>query len=293
MIKHFLSVIKPGIVAGNLVVATASYFMAVMGNIHWPCFLAMTVGTGCVIASGCVLNNWIDRDIDGLMQRTRQRVMVLRLISEPVVLGYAILLGFAGFGLLALMTNKIVVFAGILGFSVYVGLYSFWLKRCSVFSTLVGGIAGACPPVMGYCSGTGTLDSGAVILFLAFYLWQIPHAYAIAIHRLDDYKNARIPVLPVRAGPQVMRYHMVFYILAFTLVALLLAQQHYVGSMYSVFMALLGGIWFLLAVQKNRQKPRLWARRIFLFSLVVVISISALMMLDCHPDVFYGDMVRR
>lgn len=150
-----------------------------------------------VVASGCVFNNYIDRDIDRKMERTKNRVLVKGLISPAVSLVYATLLGIAGFMLLWFGANPLACWLGVMGFVVYVGVYSLYMKRHSVYGTLIGSLSGAAPPVIGYCAVTGEFDSGAAILLAIFSLWQMPHSYAIAIFRFKDYRAANIPVLPV------------------------------------------------------------------------------------------------
>ena len=130
----------------------------------------------------------------------------------------------------------------------------------------MGSISGACPPVIGYCAVTNQFDIGAAIMLVAFCLWQIPHSYAIAIYRFDDYKAAKIPVLPVTEGIKAARNHIIGYIVAFTLVALMLSQQAYVGAVYAIAMAILGLYWLYIAVADfNRLDNHQWARRLFVF----------------------------
>ena len=197
MLKRYLLVTKPGIIFGNLISVVGGFFLSSKGSLELDLFLATLVGVSLVIASGCVFNNYIDRDIDCLMERTRNRVLVQGLIGPRATLGYATGLGIVGVALLY-WVNPLSAALGGLGFVVYVGLYTLWLKRRSVYGTLVGSLSGATPPVIGYCAVSNEFDSGALILLLIFSLWQMPHSYAIAIFRFKDYQAAAIPVLPVK-----------------------------------------------------------------------------------------------
>ena len=187
--------------------------------------LATVIGLSLVVASGCVLNNCIDRDIDRHMERTRGRVTVTGQISLKAALAHGLVLGVAGFGLLWWRTNPLTTALAGFGYFVYVGLYSLWFKRRSQYGTLVGSLSGAMPPVVGYCAVSGQFDAGAASLLAIFCLWQMPHSYAIAIFRLKDYEAAGIPVLPVARGIAVTKIHIVLYILAFMAATLALCLR--------------------------------------------------------------------
>ena len=207
MFKQYLQVTKPGIIFGNLISVIGGFLLASKGHIDYPLFVWTLLGVSLVVASGCVFNNYIDRDIDRKMERTKNRVLVKGLISPEASLVYATLLGIAGFMLLWFGANPLACWLGVMGFVVYVGVYSLYMKRHSVYGTLIGSLSGAAPPVIGYCAVTGDFDSGAAILLAIFSLWQMPHSYAIAIFRFKDYQAANIPVLPVVKGISVAKNH--------------------------------------------------------------------------------------
>ena len=166
--KQYLQVTKPGIIFGNLISVIGGFLLASKGSIDYPLFIYTLVGVSLVVASGCVFNNYIDRDIDRKMERTKNRVLVKGLISPAVSLVYATLLGIAGFMLLWFGANPLACWLGVMGFVVYVGVYSLYMKRHSVYGTLIGSLSGAAPPVIGYCAVTGEFDSGAAILLAIF-----------------------------------------------------------------------------------------------------------------------------
>lgn len=280
MFKRYLLITKPGIIMGNLVSVLGGFFLAADGSQSHALLLLTLLGVSCVIASGCVFNNYIDRDIDGLMERTRNRVLVKGLISPRASLIYASLLGLVGVALL-LNVNLLATLLGVAGFAVYVGLYTLWLKRRSVYGTLVGSLSGATPPVIGYCAVRGEFDAGALLLLIIFSLWQMPHSYAIAIFRLRDYQAAGIPVLPVLRGIRVTKDHMLAYIVAFAVATLLLTGMGYAGYGYLGVALLVSGIWLLLACQGYRVSDDVrWARQLFIFSIVAITSLSLMMSVD-------------
>ncbi|WP_024870956.1 heme o synthase [Tolumonas lignilytica] len=281
MIKQYLLVTKPGIIFGNLVSVIGGFFLASKGSLDFPLFLATITGVSLVIASGCAFNNYIDQDIDGLMERTRNRVLVKGLISPKTTLIYAAILGIAGFGLLWLMTNPLATALAFMGFVVYVGLYSLWLKRTSVYGTLIGSLSGAAPPVIGYCAVSNRFDIAAFLLLLIFSLWQMPHSYAIAIFRFKDYQSASIPVLPVKYGISVTKNHILRYILAFAVATLMLTLSGYAGYTYFIVAALIGIGWTAMAFAGFKAvDDRIWAKKLFIFSIVAITLLSVMMSVD-------------
>lgn len=290
MLKRYLLVTKPGIIFGNLISVVGGFFLASKGSLELDLFLATLVGVSLVIASGCVFNNYIDRDIDCLMERTRNRVLVQGLIGPRATLRYATGLGVVGVALLY-WVNPLSAALGGLGFVVYVGLYTLWLKRRSVYGTLVGSLSGATPPVIGYCAVSNEFDSGALILLLIFSLWQMPHSYAIAIFRFKDYQAAAIPVLPVKKGIALTKSHMLRYIMAFALATVMLTFSGHAGFFYFAVAALVSLIWLVMAWKGFQvTDDRVWARQLFIFSIVAITSLSLMMSVDVQGSGMGGDL---
>ncbi len=282
MIKQYLQVTKPGIIFGNLISVIGGFLLAAKGTINYPLFVATLIGVSLVVASGCVFNNVIDRDIDKKMERTKNRVLVKGLIPLKNTLIYASMLGIAGFALLYLAANPLAMWLAVMGFVVYVGVYSLYMKRHSVYGTLIGSLSGAAPPVIGYCAVSNQFDAGALILLLIFSLWQMPHSYAIAIFRFKDYQAANIPVLPVVKGISVAKHHITLYILAFMIATLMLSLGGYAGYKYLVVAAAVSVWWLGMALSgyKSPNDDRVWARKLFVFSIVAITSLSVMMSVD-------------
>ncbi len=218
MFKAYYQLTKPGIIYGNAITTVAGFFLASKGHFNLGLFLAALIGISLVIASGCVFNNYIDKDLDATMERTKNRALVTGAISVRGAIVFGAILGLLGLATLGLLTNTLTAEIALLGLFFYVVLYSL-AKRRSVYGTIVGSISGAVPPVVGYCAVTGRFDLGALILFLILVFWQMPHFYAIAIFRQQDYTAAGLPVLPVVKGLRTTKIHILFYILAFTIAA--------------------------------------------------------------------------
>ncbi|CAA2929707.1 heme o synthase [Arsenophonus endosymbiont of Bemisia tabaci] len=280
--KQYLQVTKPGIIFGNLISVIGGFLLAAKGIIDYPLFIATLLGVSLVIASGCVFNNYIDRDIDRMMERTKNRPLVKGLIAPKFCLIYATLLCIAGIALLYIATNPLAALLAVIGFIIYVGIYSLYMKRKSVYGTLVGSLSGAAPPVIGYCAVADQFDMGALILLLIFSLWQMPHSYAIAIFRFKDYQTANIPVLPVIKGISVAKTHIFLYILAFMVATIMLTISGYAGYKYLIFAAAVSLWWLGMAISgfKNQNNDRLWARKLFIFSIVAITSLSVMMSID-------------
>ncbi|ARZ02002.1 protoheme IX farnesyltransferase [Yersinia ruckeri] len=281
MIKQYLQVTKPGIIFGNLISVVGGFLLASKGDIDYPLFLATLIGVSLVVASGCVFNNYIDRDIDCIMERTKNRVLVKGLIEPKISLIYASVLGIAGMLLLYVAANALAMMLAVIGFIIYVGVYSLYMKRKSVYGTLIGSLSGAAPPVIGYCAVTGQFDTGALILLLIFSIWQMPHSYAIAIFRFKDYQAANIPVLPVIKGISVTKNHITLYILAFMVATLMLTLSGYAGYKYLVVAAAVSVWWLGMALRGYKAtNDSVWARKLFIFSIIAITSLSVMMSVD-------------
>ncbi|MEM6185031.1 heme o synthase [Shewanella vaxholmensis] len=280
--KGYVQVTKPGIIFGNLISVAGGFLLAAKGDVNLVLMLASLVGLSLVVASGCAINNCIDRDIDAKMQRTCKRVTVTGEIAVGNVLAFGLALGVLGFSILALFTNALALLFAVIGYIVYVGVYSLYMKRNSVYGTLVGSFSGAVPPVVGYCSVTGQMDMGAAILLLMFSLWQMPHSYAIAIFRFNDYAAANIPVLPVAEGMTKAKLHIVLYIAVFALVSALLPLAGYTGIAFMAVTCATSLWWLAMALKGYRHGVDMhrWARQVFGFSIITITALSVTMALD-------------
>ncbi len=279
-IRAYSSLTKPGILFGNAVTASGGFALAARQQFDLGLFLGMLIGLSLIIASACVCNNYIDREADGKMVRTRNRVLVRGEIEPFSALLFASILLFLGTLLLLFCTAPLTVALALVGFFVYVGLYSFYKYR-SVYALLVGSIAGAIPPLVGYSAVHGRVDLAGWILFSMVFLWQMPHFLAIAMYRLREYAAADIPIFPKEKGLLRTKIHMLFYIIAFFLVSPLLMLLHYVGWAYLFVLMILGVGWLGLAMRGFRgDQEMLWARKMFFFSLVVILGLSAVIPLS-------------
>jgi len=281
LIRKYIALTKPGIIRGNVMTAGAGFLFGARGTVDGPLLLAVLGGTTLVIACGCVLNNYLDRHLDARMARTKQRAMVTRQISVSAALVYAVLLGVAGFGILIAFTHWLVVLLGVIAVVFYVVVYGY-VKRRSPLGTLVGTVPGAASLVAGYVAVRGSMDGGAFILFLIMVCWQMPHFYAIAIRRKDEYAAAGIPVLPIKRGIRHTKTQILLYIAAYVVAVAALSIFGYAGKTYLVVMLIVSVLWLRLAAKglKNTGKDTVWAGKLFGFSLIVLMVFSLMISLD-------------
>jgi protoheme IX farnesyltransferase len=276
LIREYYNLIKPGIIYGNSITVIAGFLLASRGQpFDISLFLGVVTGISSVMAGGCVFNNCFDRDIDARMQRTKNRALVKKTISLKGACIYGSVLSLLGFLLLYFSTNMLTVTIAAFGFFMYTSIYTMYFKRSSLHSTLIGAFSGAVPPVIGYVAVTEHIDIVAVVLFLILVTWQMGHAFAIALYRLDDYTKADIYVLPVKKGVYSTKLQMVVYLSLFGITVFALPFFTSLGIVYMCVVGALSSMWLIYAVQgffiKNSDE-QVWAKNMFRLSLIVLLG---------------------
>ncbi len=278
--RDFLALTKVGIVMSNMITAYAGMFLAayymdiqLTANLHLVIFGLL--GSALVMAGGCTLNNYIDRDIDHLMDRTVERPTVTGKIPEKQVLLFGLIL--SALGLLFLLAASLTaLILGVIGLVFYVVIYTMWTKRTTSLNTIVGSVSGAVPPLIGWAAIDSSLHPVAWVLFLIMFIWQPPHFLALAMKRCEEYRRAGIPMLPVVSGFAVTKRQMVLYVAALIPISLLLSPMF--GPVYTAIAALLGGGWLALGIAGFFMKDDMkWARLMFVYSLNYLTIIFILM----------------
>lgn len=278
LIKAYYILTKPGIIYGNVMTGIAGFLFASRWHIDMRLLLALLLGMSGVIACGCVLNNYLDRSIDRNMARTKQRALVTGKIPVTYAIIFAACLGLLGFFILS-YTNWLVMLTGTIALVSYVVVYGF-AKRMTAYSTLIGTVPGAASLVAGYVAVTNRFDLGAALLGVIMIIWQMPHFYAIAIRRLDDYRTAGLPVWPAEYGIENTKKHIVAYVLLFILANVAITFYGYTGYMYAAIMVGLGCYWLWKGLHgfKHVDSTK-WAGQMFGFSLVVLLVFSSVLSL--------------
>ncbi len=275
--KSYLQLIKPGITISNTMTGAAGFFLATsIVTFSLTAFVGAIFGIAFIIASACVANNVLDRDLDKNMKRTAKRGVATGTISIPRALAFSAVLAIAGFTLLAIWTNPLTVLLGAIAFIWYIAIYGI-AKRTTVYSTIIGGVAGALPPAAGYTALTGRVDVAAILLFLILFFWQLPHFYAISMFRRDDYKEAGLPVWAVRYGMKSTKVQILVSAILYAIVASLLFFYGYVGVIYLAVSSALSIYWVYRGVSLYKKVDDVkWARSMFGASLLVLLSMSLL-----------------
>ncbi len=279
-LKAYYRLTKPGIIYGNAITAAAGFFLASRGAINFLLFIATLLGTSAVIAAACVYNNYLDRGIDAKMERTKKRALVQGAIKDRSALVYASILMVFGFGILMIYTNLLTVYVGVTGIVFYVVVYGL-AKRKTIYGTEIGSVSGSMPIVAGYTAVTGRFDLTAILLFLVLTFWQMPHFYAIAMYRAKDYAAAKLPVLPVIKGMRQTKIRMIAYIVAFGLAAMSLTLLGHTGYIYLALIVVTTTAWLWRGIAGFKIMDDVkWARRMFGFSLVVLLVFSLAISFD-------------
>lgn len=274
-LEAYISLTKPRVMLANALTSAAGYLLA-SGDIKhfyaWR-FIALVTGSSLIIAAACALNNYLDRDIDSRMERTKNRVTVTGEVGKWGAVIFSTVTVLAGTVILSLWTNWLVVAVGLIGFVDYVWLYGALSKRKSVHGTLVGCISGAIPVLAGYLAVTNKFDVGAGLVFISLFFWQLPEFYSIAIYRRKEYAAAGVPVISVVRGLKNTKDQIFIYTLLFVVSSLLLTAFGYTGWIYLIVMGGLGG-WWLRQGWRGRQPASgdRWARQMFHFSMIIILA---------------------
>lgn len=279
MINYF-KIIKPGIILGNLTSVIGGFcFSKSAFSTHLLFFVLF--GTFCIIASGCIFNNIIDIDIDKKMLRTKSRILIYAKFFKPYCKFLGILLFFLGNIVLLIKVNIISALLAIIGFYVYVVLYSLYFKRTSMYSVIIGGISGAIPPMIGYCSTTNYIDHQSILLFLVFFVWQIPHSYSILIFYKTDYHNANIPTVVEEKGVLKSILDIIIFIVIFCTLIILLYVFNYVHLLFFIITISLSLLWLLIALIYYKNFINLYlSKLLFLWSILVIFSFNVMLIVN-------------
>ncbi|MBA9084405.1 protoheme IX farnesyltransferase [Fontibacillus solani] len=279
--KDFIALTKPGILRSNLIAAFAGFWVASHWELEYGKLILTLLGTMLIMASSCVFNNYFDRELDTKMDRTKDRVLPTGKLAPKIVLWYAVILGIIGLSVLFAFSGPLAGVFGIIGMLVYVVIYTLWLKRNSTWSTSVGAISGAMPPLIGYVAVSGSVDLGAILLFALLFLWQPPHFWALGIRRVEEYRAAGFPLLPVVKGIPRTKLQMIPYLVLLVPIPILMYMYNYTGIWFLVIGEALSLMWLFMALKGFRSQDNdAWAKKVFLFSINYLTISLIVMILD-------------
>lgn len=278
--RDYLELTKPKVVALMLITALVGMFLATPGAVPWRVLLLGNLGIGLCAGAAAAVNHVVDRRIDALMARTRLRPVVAGRVSPTAALLFALLLALAGQALLLAFTNVLTAWltlASLLGYAV---LYTGFLKRATPQNIVIGGLAGAAPPLLGWTAVSGRLDPQALLLVLIIFAWTPPHFWALAIHRKADYAKAAIPMLPVTHGERYTKLHILLYTLILFAVSLLPFVVHMSGPLYLAGALALGARFLDWAWALYRGRREGAALRTFKYSISYLFALFIVLLAD-------------
>jgi protoheme IX farnesyltransferase len=278
--SQYWALTKPRVVALIAFTAIIGMLMAVPGLPPLVPVVAGMVGIWLAAASAAAINHLIDQRIDVLMARTAHRPLPSGQLRSSQVLTFALLLGALSMLVLVLWTNvltAVLTFASLIGYAV---VYTAWLKRATPQNIVIGGAAGAAPPVLGWVAITGEVHPHALLLFLIVFVWTPPHFWALAIFRRDDYARAMIPMLPVTHGVTYTRWHVLFYTLLLLVVTMLPWLTGMSGLFYLGGALVLGAVFVYYAIRLMNPPSERFAMIVFNYSIVYLMALFAFLLLD-------------
>ena len=279
-LPHFVTLMKPRVMALALFTAFVGLMVAPTRLDPLPGFIAILAIAAGAGAAGA-LNMWYDADIDAVMARTAMRPIPRGKVSKPEALVFGLVLSVFAVTTLALATN--LAAAALLASTIlfYVVVYTAWLKRATSQNIVIGGAAGALPPVIGWAAATGQIGLESLALFLIIFLWTPPHFWALALNRSDDYARAGVPMLPIVAGRTATTRQILIYSGLLVLASELPWALGFAGAIYGVIAAVSGALFLLLARRLNNSgTDRVAAHRLFLFSISYLFVLFASLLID-------------
>ena len=278
--RDYLELTKPKVVALITFTAMVGMFLATPRMLPWEVLIFGSLGIALVAGAAAAINHLVDRRVDAVMARTRGRPLPSGHLDSRQVLTFAGLIGALGMVLLLVFTNllcALLTFGSLIGYAV---IYTMFLKRATPQNIVIGGAAGAAPPLLGWVAVTGQVDPGALLLFLIIFTWTPPHFWALAIHRQREYAEADIPMLPVTHGVEFTRLQILLYTILLLLVTLLPYLIGMSGLVYLLGALVLGGRFLSYAWRLYRRADDRLAMPTFGFSIVYLFGLFAALMVD-------------
>jgi protoheme IX farnesyltransferase len=266
----------------SLIVFTAivGMFLAVPGLPPLQALVAGTIGIALAAASAAAINHLLDQRIDAVMARTRDRPLPRGRLKVGQVLGFALLLGIASMLILVLWVNTLTAVLTLVSLIGYAVIYTVWLKRATPQNIVIGGAAGAAPPVLGWTAVTGQVEPDALLLFLIIFVWTPPHFWALAIYRRDDYRAVDIPMLPVTHGRRFTRWHIFYYTILLVIVTTLPYLTGMSGLLYLAGVSVLnaGFLWYAWRMLHSRDEQL--PMQVFSYSVTYLMVLFVFLLAD-------------
>lgn len=278
--RDYYELCKPRVVALIVFTAIVGMFLAVPGMVPWQPLIFGTLGIALAAASAAAINQVVDQQADSIMGRTSKRPIPTGNLSNRQAIIFASIIGIIAMTILVVLVNwltALLTFASLIGYAV---IYTVFLKRATPQNIVIGGAAGAAPPVLGWAAVTGTIDPNSLLLFLIIFAWTPPHFWALAIHRRDEYAKVDIPMLPVTHGIAFTRLHVLLYTIVLIIVSLLPYLTGMCGLIYLATTVVLDAVFMYYAIRMQREEHTGYAMKTFGFSILYLMLMFAALLID-------------
>jgi heme o synthase len=279
-LRDYIALTKPNVMSLLLFTTLMTMLIAAGGVPSLALIFWTLLGGALAAGSSGALNMYFDRDIDALMTRTKARPIPGGRIPAQHAFLFGIALGLASFAVLALAVNVLAAVLALAGSLFYVGVYTLWLKRTSVQNIVIGGAAGAVPPLVGWAAVTGHLGITALLLFAIIFTWTPPHFWALALIAKAEYAKVGIPMMPVVRGDAVTKQHIVAYSVALALLTLALTPLHIMGIIYLVCAVVLNAVFLFYALRVSRIGSVASERAMYRYSMLYLALLFGAMVID-------------
>ena len=286
--NDYYELCKPRVVALIVFTAIVGMLLATPGMVPWQPLLFGTLGIGMAAASAAAINQIVDQRVDADMLRTSHRPLPTGHLSNTQALVFAAILGVVSMAILVLLVNPLTALLTLCSLIGYAFIYTMYLKRATPQNIVIGGAAGAAPPVLGWVAVTGQIDPNSLLLFLIIFAWTPPHFWALAIHRRDEYSKVNIPMLPVTHGIAFTRLQVLLYTIILVAVTALPFATQMSGWLYFVGAMILGAVFLSYAIKLQSGKDERTAIKTFGYSILYLMLLFALLLVDHYVPLVLG-----
>lgn len=278
--RDYLELTKPKVVLLMLITSLVGMFLATRAGVPWTVLLFGNLGIALCAGGAAAVNHVVDRRIDAVMARTHKRPLAEGRVSPAAALTFALALGVAGLALLLAFTNALAAWMTLASLIGYAVIYTGFLKRATPQNIVIGGLAGAAPPLLGWVAVTGQISAEPLLLVLIIFAWTPPHFWALAIHRRAEYAKVNIPMLPVTHGVHYTKVHILLYTAILLAVSFMPFAIHMSGLLYLVAAALLGARFLYWAIALYRDSRPHAAIKTFKFSIWYLFALFIALLVD-------------
>ena len=285
--RDYYTLTKPRVVQLLVFTAIVGMFLATPGMVPWDVLIFGSLGIGLAAASGAVVNHVVDQRVDAQMIRTRGRPLPTGRVNDRDAFVFALVLGVSGIGLLIVAINPLTAFLTFFSLIGYAVVYTIFLKRATPQNIVIGGAAGAAPPLLGWAAVTNEVSGHALLLFLIIFTWTPPHFWALAIARKKDYEKAGIPMLPVTHGIEITKAFVLCYTVLLVNVTLLPYFTGMSGLLYLFGAVLLGAGFLYYALRLKLSARTDVAMKTFGYSIVYLMALFSFLLLDHYVPIIW------